>query len=48
MDCDSIQIHSNDDINLTLQMGNYFRDGKTKIGIHSSFMSFLHRFIALN
>lgn len=34
MDSDSIQIHSNENINQTaLQKGNYFRDGRTKIGI---------------
>lgn len=36
MDRDSVQIQSKDDINL--QMGNYFRDGRTKIGIQSSLL----------
>lgn len=46
MDSDSIQIHSDEDINQTTQqIGNYFRDGKTKIGIQLSlFISFLHQF----
>lgn len=50
MDSDSIQIHSNEDINQAApQMGNYFRDGRTKIGIQSSlFISFLRQFIVLN
>lgn len=43
MDRDSIQIQSKDDIDQTsLQMGNYFRDGRTKIGIQSFlFISFI-------
>lgn len=46
MDRDSIQIQSKDDINL--QMGNYFRDGRTKIGIQSSlFISLHHQFIVV-
>lgn len=43
MDLDSIQIHSKDDKNQTSQMGNYFRDGRTKIGIQPSlFIPFIN------
>lgn len=48
MDSDFIQIHSDEDINQTAQqIGNYFRDGRTKIGIQLFlFISFLHQFIS--